>query len=317
MIAGALMASSLLALSLPAQAAYPEHPVRIVVSNGPGGPVDIMARMLADKLGARWQQSVVVENRPGASGIISTNTLAKAPKDGYTLGMVVASTLTIVPHATSRLPFDPDQDLQPVALVARTPFVFVVPTDSPIQSWEDFIKRSQTGDMSIGSFSVGTAFHLVWEQTARQAGTSALYVPSPTPGKTQSDLLSGLLDIALDTPSSAKGLIDGGRLRALAVTSAQRFAGLPETPTLAESGLNGYAAEPWIGLMAPAGTPEPVVVAIQEAVNDILRDPEMIRQMTMIGMVPEGGTPEQLAASIVSDREEMAPLVKELGISLQ
>ncbi|MBO9329049.1 tripartite tricarboxylate transporter substrate binding protein [Achromobacter xylosoxidans] len=308
-----------LALALPvaASAAYPDKPVKIFVSNPPGGPVDVMLRVLAGKLGAAWGQPVVVENRPGASGIISTNALAKSAPDGYTLGMVVASSVTIVPFAVDSLPFDPQKDLQPISLVARTPFIFVVPTDSPLKTWEDFVRASKARSLSLGSSSIGTAFHLVWEQTARRAGIKALYVPSSSFGKTQNDLIGGQLDVALDAPSSAKGLIDGGRLRALAITSPQRFAGLPGTPTLEESGMKGYAPQPWIGLMAPAGTPADRVALIQRAVSDVLQQPEMKAQMETLGMIPIGSTPQALAATIDSDRAEMEPLIKELGIKLQ
>jgi len=315
-VAAAAM-SALLGVSAPALADYPDRPIKILVSNGPGGPVDIMARMLADHLGTKWQQSVVVENRPGASGIISTNALAKAPKDGYTLAMVVSSTVTIVPFASSQMPFDPVQDLQPISLVARTPFVFVVPTSSPIKSWADFVAQSKKRDMNLGSFSIGTAFHLVWEQTAKQAGIKALYVPSASSGKTQNDLLGGQLDISLDAPASAKGLIDGGRLRALAVTSAQRFPGLPDTPTLAESGMPGYSAEPWIGLMAPAGTPAALIDKIGKDVNVALKDPSIIKQFAAVGMIPEGSTPQELSQAMERDRKDMKPLVEQLGIKLQ
>jgi tripartite-type tricarboxylate transporter receptor subunit TctC len=308
-----------LALALPvaASAAYPDKPVKIFVSNPPGGPVDVMLRVLAGKLGAAWGQPVVVENRPGASGIISTNALAKSAPDGYTLGMVVASSVTIVPFAVDSLPFDPQKDLQPISLVARTPFIFVVPTDSPLKTWEDFVRASKARSLSLGSSSIGTAFHLVWEQTARRAGIKALYVPSSSFGKTQNDLIGGQLDVALDAPSSAKGLIDGGRLRALAITSPQRFAGLPGTPTLEESGMTGYAPQPWIGLMAPAGTPADRVALIQRAVSGVLQEPEMKAQMETLGMIPIGSTPQALAATIDSDRAEMEPLIKELGIKLQ
>ena len=308
-----------LALALPvaASAAYPDKPVKIFVSNPPGGPVDVMLRVLAGKLGAAWGQPVVVENRPGASGIISTNALAKSAPDGYTLGMVVASSVTIVPFAVDSLPFDPQKDLQPISLVARTPFIFVVPTDSPLKTWEDFVRASKARSLSLGSSSIGTAFHLVWEQTARRAGIKALYVPSSSFGKTQNDLIGGQLDVALDAPSSAKGLIDGGRLRALAITSPQRFAGLPGTPTLEESGMKGYAPQPWIGLMAPAGTPADRVALIQRAVSGVLQQPEMKAQMETLGMIPIGSTPQALAATIDSDRAEMEPLIKELGIKLQ
>ena len=154
-------------------------------------------------------------------------------------------------------------------------------------------------------------------EAARRAGIKALYVPSSSFGKTQNDLIGGQLDVALDAPSSAKGLIDGGRLRALAITSPQRFAGLPGTPTLEESGMKGYAPQPWIGLMAPAGTPADRVALIQRAVSGVLQEPEMKAQMETLGMIPIGSTPQALAATIDSDRAEMEPLIKELGIKLQ
>lgn len=306
-----------LLMPLAATAAYPDKPVKIIVSNPPGGPVDVMLRVLASKLGAAWGQPVVVENKPGASGIISTGALVKSAPDGYTLGMVVASSVTIVPFAVDSLPFDPQKDLQPISLVARTPFIFIVPKESPLKTWEDFVRESKARNLSVGSFSIGTAFHLVWEQTARRAGIKALYVPSSSSGKTQNDLIGGQLDVGLDAPSSSKCLIDSGRLRALAITSPERFGGLPDTPTLEESGLKGYAPQPWIGLMAPAGTPKERVALIQQSVSDILKDPAMKAQMETLGMIPIGSSPQELAATIESDRADMGPLIRELGIKLQ
>ncbi|NYE22077.1 Bug family tripartite tricarboxylate transporter substrate binding protein [Pigmentiphaga litoralis] len=302
--------------SFPALAAYPDHPVRIMVSNPAGGPVDVFLRVLATRLSQTWNQSVVVENRPGASGIILGNALVKAAPDGYTLGMVVASSLTVVPFAVDNPPFDVQKDLQPISLVARTPFIFVVPKDSPIKTWQDFVAASKQRDLTIGSFSIGTAFHLVWEQTARAAGVKAVYAPSPSSGKTLGDLIGGQLDIALDAPSSAKGMIDAGRLRAIATTSPTRFPGLPDTPTLDESGLKGYSSQPWFALMAPAGTPAAVVDKIQKTVADLLKDPAMKAQMQIYGMTPVGSTPAELAETIKNDLRDMGPLVKELGIKL-
>lgn len=310
------MAAALLGMVPGAMAAYPDRPVTLINSNGPGGPVDILARLLAQKLGERWGQSVVVENRPGGSGIIATNAVASADPDGYTLGMVVASTVTIVPHAVNELPYDAATDLAPVAIVAKTPFVFVVPADSELQTWEDFVKHGREGDLAIGSFSVGTAFHLVWEQVSEAIGVDVVYVPSPTPGKTQADLLSGRLDIALDSPSSSKGLIDGGKLKPLAVTSLERFSGLPDTPTLAELGAAGELAEPWIGMMATGGTPPEVIAIVNETLNEVLEDPATQKQMQAIGMIPVGGTPAELEEAIARDDAAMKPLVEALEIRL-
>lgn len=169
----------------------------------------------------------------------------------------------------------------------------------------------------MGSLSIGTAFHLVWEQTARRAGIKALYVPSPSSGKTQTDLLGGRLDVVLDAPSSAKGMLDGGKLRALAVTSAERFSGLPDTPTLSESGLKDYSATPWIGLMGPIGIPADRVRQIEQDVRKVLQEPAMKARMESLGMIPVGSSPEELADTIRQDRKEMEPLVKQLGIRLQ
>jgi tripartite-type tricarboxylate transporter receptor subunit TctC len=311
-----LLLLAVLFASLPAVAAYPDRPVRIMVANPAGGPVDVFLRVLATRLSQTWNQSVVVENRPGASGIILGNALVKSAPDGYTLGMVVASSLTVVPFAVDNPPFDVQKDLQPVSLVARTPFIFVVPKDSPIKTWQDFVAASKQRDLTIGSFSIGTAFHLVWEQTARAAGVKAVYAPSPSSGKTLGDLIGGQLDIALDAPSSAKGMIDAGRLRAIAITSPTRFAGLPDTPTLDESGLKGYSSQPWFALMAPAGTPADVVDRIQKTVAELLKDPAMKAQMQIYGMTPVGSTPAALAETIRNDLRDMGPLVKELGIKL-
>ena len=313
----AALAAVLLGTAAFAHAAFPDRPVHIIVSNPPGGPVDVMLRVLAAKLSQQWNQPVVVENRPGGSGIISTGALLKAPADGHTLGMVVASTVTILPFAVDKLPFDPQKDLQPIALVARTPFLFIVAADSPLRTWEDFVAASKQRNLTMGSFSIGTAFHLVWEQTAQRAGIKALYVPSSSSGKTQTDLVGGQIDVALDAFSSAKGLIDGGKVRALAITSPERFGGLPGTPTLAESGLPGYAPQPWIGLMAPTGVPPERARFIQEAVARALADPAMKTQMETLGMTPIGGTAEDLAQTIATDRAEMEPLIKSLGIRLQ
>ena len=315
MLRRALLALTLTLLAPLALAAYPDKPVRLIINNPAGGPVDAMARLLGTRLGERWGQPVIVENRPGASGMISVNALTKAAPDGYTLGLVVASTVTIVPFAVGN--FDPVDALTPVSLVARTPFVFVVAADSPLRSWEDFVAASKARELNLGSFSIGTAFHLVWEQTARRAGIQALYAPSSSSGKTLNDLIGGQLDIALDAPSSAKGLLDSGRLRALAITSPQRFANLPDTPTLQEAGMDGYAAQPWIGLMGPAGLSAEQAAFIGDSVAEVLQEPAMRQQMQQLGMIPIGGDAQALRETIAAERAEMAPLVRELGIRLQ
>ena len=300
-----------------APGAYPDKPVKIIVSNPPGGPIDLILRLLATRLTAVWGQPVVVENRPGGAGIVSTAALVKAPADGYTIGMVAASSITIMPFAVDSLPYDPIKDLAPISLVARTPFIFIVRQESPLKTWQDFVQQAKTRDLTIGSYAIGSAFHMVWEQTARRLGIKAVYAPANAASKTQGDLVGGQLDIALEAPSSAKAMLDGGRVRAIAITSPERFAGLPDTPTLSESGLPGYSSLPWLGLMGPAGIPPERIALIQKTVAQILQEPAMLKQLETLGMMPVGSSPQQMGETIKNDRLVMQPLVKELGIRLQ
>lgn len=180
------------------------------------------------------------------------------------------------------------------------------------------MQLTKTKEATVGSLSRGSAYHVVWEQTAERAGIrNALYVGSPSSAKNQSDLLGGLLDIVLDAPSSSKGMIDSGKLRAIAITSATRFSGLQDTPTLSESGLSGYASQPWIGLMAPKGTPADVVAAVQRTVAQVLKEPEMMARMEMMGMIPVGNSSAEFGKIIVEERAVMEPMVRKLGITIR
>ena len=313
---GLLMLASLM-MNVQAQETFPDRPVKIIVANPPGGPVDVVLRVLANRMSALWNQPVVVENKPGGSGIVSTSALVKAAPDGYTIAMVTASSVTIMPFAVDSLPYDPMKDLQPISLVARTPFIFIVRKDSPIKTWQDFVERAKSQDLTIGSYAIGSAFHLVWEQTARRVGIKAVYAPANAAGKTQGDLVGGQLDVVLEAPSSANAMLESGRVRAIAITSPERFAGLPDTPTLAESGLTGYSSLPWIGLMGPTGMPTDRVRIIEQTVAAILKEPTMQKQLQTLGMIPVGSNPQMLADTILQERRDMQPLVKELGIKLQ
>ncbi len=299
------------------QGVYPDKPVKIIVANPPGGPIDVILRVLATRLSAVWGQPVIVENRPGGAGIVSTTAIVKAAPDAYTIGMVAASSITIMPFAVDSLPYDPIKDLQPISLVARTPFIFIVRQDSPLKTWQDFVTQAKARDLTIGSYAIGSAFHLVWEQTARKVGIKAVYAPANAASKTQGDLVGGQLDIVLEAPSSAKAMLDGGRVRAIAITSPERFAGLPDTPTLSESGLAGYSSLPWLGLMGPAGMPPERVAFIQKTVAQVLQEPAMLKQLETMGMMPVASTAQEMADTIKNERSAMQPLVKELGIRLQ
>lgn len=295
---------------------WPTKPVTMIVANAAGGPVDVAIRLIAKELEKKWKQSVVIDNRVGGSGLVPARMLARAKPDGYTLGTLFGAIYTTLPFASDHLELDPLNDLQDVSLLARTPFVYIVGKDSPIKTWQDYVQLAKKRDTTVGSYSVGTAFHLTWEMTARAAGIKAVYAASSSAGKTQSDLIGGLLDIALDAPSSAKGMIDGGRVRALAVTSAKRLAMLPDVPTLAEQGLPGFSSDPWFAMTAPKGVPATVLAQVQKDLKEVLFSPQLRKRLDSMGMVPVGSTAEDMTQVILQDRKLIEPLVKQLGIRM-
>lgn len=295
--------------------AFPEQPVRIVVPNAPGGPVDVVTRVLGEALGQRWNQSVIVDNRPAGAGVVAGNQLARAKPDGHTLGLVVQSAVTILPFIMESMPYDPVRDFAPISLVARTPFVFLSAADGPIQTWQDAVEAARAREITLGSYPAGTAFHLSWEMARRQAGIEGLYVPANSGTQVQAELANGDLDLALEAPSSAKGMIDAGKLRALAITSPQRLPILPDTPTLDEAGLTGFAFEPWFSLMAPAGTPDAVIERIRQDLAAVLEQPGVRKQLDFFGMVPMTTTPAELTRIIAEEREITLPLLREMGLA--
>ena len=295
--------------------AFPDQPVRIVVPNAPGGPVDVVTRVLGEALGQRWNQAVIVDNRPAGGGVVAGNQVARAKPDGHTLGLVVQSAVTILPFIMESLPYDPVGDFAPISLVARTPFVFLSAANGPIKTWQDAVDTAKSREITLGSYPAGTAFHLTWEMARRQAGIDGLYVPANSGTQVQAELANGDLDLALEAPSSAKGMIDAGKLRALAITSPQRLPILPDTPTLDEAGLKGFAFEPWFSLMAPAGTPDAVIEQIRQDLAAVLEQPEVRKQLDFFGMVPITTTPAELTRIIAEEREITLPLLREMGLA--
>lgn len=303
-----------LALSSGVQA-YPDQPVRIVVPNAPGGPVDVVTRVLSEALAKRWGQAVIVDNRPSGGGIVAGNQVARAKPDGHTLGLIVQSAVTILPFLMDSMPYDPVEDFAPISLISSTPFVFLAANDGPIHSWHDATQLAKEKEISIGSYPVGTAFHLAWELTRKQAGIDGLYVPANSGTQVQAELANGDLDLALESPSSARGMLDAGKLRALAITSPERLAILPDVPTLDELGLKGFAFEPWFSLMAPKGTPSETIEQIRQDLIAVLEEPEVRKQLEFFGMVPRTSTPQELAELVRQDRAVSLPLLREMGLS--
>jgi tripartite-type tricarboxylate transporter receptor subunit TctC len=311
--------AALLALTSAAVAhaqGYPTQPVRILVGFPPGGTTDVMARMMAQELGAQMNKSFVVENRPGASGTIALGVVAKAEPDGHTL-TVVSSTYGTASALYSNLPYA-ESELRPVGLIASTPYVFVLHPSIPANSFPELLRllKQNPGKYEFASTSPGTAQHLAGELVKRQAGVDMLHVPYKGSGALLPDLLSGRVpmmfeNIAIMTPHIRKGALKG-----LAITSAKRSALLPGVPTVAETGqgLEGFEVLGWFAVLAPAKTPPAIVSLLNAELGKMIAKPAIVARFQELGAEPMGGTPEQAAAFIQSEEDKWGKVIREGGI---
>jgi tripartite-type tricarboxylate transporter receptor subunit TctC len=317
-LATALMTT--LPLPISAQTAWPTKPVRIIVPFAPGGTTDILARAIAPELGKAFGQAFIVENRAGAGGNLGADVVAKAPNDGYTLLMGTVGTHGINRALYPKLPFDPIKDFSPITMVAGVPNVMVVNAEAArarnINTVRDFIAlaKSKPGQLNMASSGNGTSIHLAGELFKSQTGIFMTHIPYRGSGPALLDMVGGSMDVMFDNLPSAMALIKAGRLKALAVTSAQRSAALPEIPTIEEAaGLKGFEATSWFGLLAPAGTPVDVVNRIQQEVAKSLATPAMKEKMLAQGAIPSGNTPAQFVSLIDSEHKKWAQVVKVSG----
>ena len=303
-----------------AQSAWPSKPVRIVVPFAPGGTTDILARAVAPELSKAFGQQFVVENKAGAGGNLGAEQVAKSAGDGYTLLMGTVGTHGINRALYARLPYDPFKDFVPITLVAGVPNVLVVNSDlaaaQKINTVKDFIQyaRANPGKLNMASSGNGTSIHLAGELFKSMTGTFMTHIPYRGSGPALLDLAAGNMQVMFDNLPSAMQLIKAGRIKALAVTSAQRSAALPELPTVEEAGgLKGYEASSWFGLLAPAGTPADVVNRIQQEVAKSLNTPAIKDKLQAQGAIPSGNTPAQFAALIEAEHKKWAEVVKASG----
>jgi len=315
-----LIATALLALASTAfaQGAYPNHPVTLVVPFPPGGGTDTGARIVAQKLGAKWGQTVVVENKGGAAGMIGADAVAKARPDGYTLLMGNIGTQAINPSLYKKMPYDPAAAFTPVSLVAELPLAMMVNPGVPAKTAREFIAlaKSQPGQLSYSSSGAGGAPHLAAEMFKDATGTFILHVPYRGGGPAIGDLLAGHVQLSFMTVLEASGHIKAGKLRALAVTGAQRVPALPEVPTLAESVLPGFNSISWIGVLAPAGTPKDIVDKVSSDIREVLASDDVKGKLVELGALPSGNTPAQFQALIEADRKRYAQVIKDKKISV-
>ena len=320
LIAIALCAAGLATTAAQAQSTWPTKPVKIVVPFAPGGTTDLLARAMAPELSKAFGQQFVVENKAGAGGNLGAEQVAKSAGDGYTLLMGTVGTHGINRALYAKLPYDPFKDFVPVSLVAAVPNVMVVNADfattHKINSVNDFIKyaKAHPGQLNMASSGNGTSIHLAGELFKSMTGTFMAHIPYRGSGPALLDLAAGNMHVMFDNLPSAMQLIKSGKLKALAVTSAQRSSALPELPTIEEAaGLKGFEASSWFGLLAPAGTPMDIVNRVQQEVAKSLGTPSIKEKLQAQGAIPSGITSAQFAALIDAEHKKWAAVVKASG----
>jgi tripartite-type tricarboxylate transporter receptor subunit TctC len=312
----AALALPLAGFPLPAVAqAFPAKPVKLVVPFPPGGSLDNIGRLLAQKLTEAWGQQVVVENRPGAGGNVGADAVAKSPADGYTVVMGALSTHAVNPSLYPKMPYDAVKDFAPLSLVAITPNVLIVNSASSIQSVRDLIAfaKANPGKANFGSGSNGSAGHLAGELFKVETGTDVQHIPYKGGAPALQALLAGETQFMFDNLANAMAQVKGGRVRAIAVTTAQRSKLAPDLPTMAEAGMPGFDISTWFGLLAPAGTPPEVVAKWNADLVKALNSPEVREKMLAQGAEPAPTTPAEFAAFIAKERDKYARIVKASG----
>jgi len=295
---------------------YPVHTVRMVVGFGPGTSPDIVARLLGDKLFQAWGKPVVIENAAGANGNIAGERVARAEPDGHTLLLAANPMIVINPSLYEKMPFDPVRDLVPISQVFAYANILVVNNDVPAKNVQELvaIARARPGTLTYGSVGFGSTLHLAGELLKSMAKVDILHVPYR--GVFGQEIAAGRLSMAFVPPTTALPLARDGKVRALAVTSLERYAGAPDLPTVAESGFPGFEVTVWFGLMAPARTPPAIVEKLHRETVRILAMPEMRKRFDDLGIKPIGNSPAEFAAVIDGEIPKWAKLIKEAGIKL-
>jgi tripartite-type tricarboxylate transporter receptor subunit TctC len=296
-----------------AQTTWPDKPVKLVVGFTPGSATDVTARMFAQRFGEAWGQPVVVENVAGNSGAIGTDRVAKAAPDGYTLMWSGNAAITILPSLQT-LPFDPLKDLAPISTSLSMPSIFFVNNDLPVKSIGDLIAyaKANPGKLSYGTPGVGTPQHVAGELFCHLAGIKMEHIPYR--GANLTDVMSGVVPVGIQNAGASLPLVRDGRVRGIAITSLKRSANAPDLPTMVEAGFPGFEATSWFALMAPAGTPKPIIDKVRAESLKVLADPEMRKKFATLGLDIVGSTPEETRAAIVADIPKWAKVIKDANI---
>lgn len=318
MIAVALLGALVVVGSVPARAEYPEKIIKLVVPFAAGGGTDIVSRTLAQAISTDLKKSVIIENRPGAGTILGTQAVATSDPDGYTLLMATFAH-AVNPSLNAKLPFDPHKDLAPVSLIARSFNIVVVNPSSNIKSIADLIAeaRKNPDKMNYGTFGIGTSAHLAGELFNVMAKVKMTTVAYKGAAPAISDLLGGQIQVMFTTVASAGSLVESGQLRAIAVTSPERSPAYPNIPTVAESGVPGYAAESWYGLYAPAKTPAPIIDRLNKATRDAVSAGAFKRLETNEGLIMVGSSPAELDEYVNREEIRWGKLIKDANIKAE
>ena len=316
------VAAGIMALALcpaRAQQAAPDWPTKsitLIVPYAAGGFGDTRMRLLARKLSDKVGQTVVVENKGGAGGVIGTAIVAKAAPDGYTIGSGHLAPLAVNPSMMEKLPYDVSRDIAPVILIENSPLVLSVANSLPVKNLADLIAlaKKEPGKLTFGSSGIGGAHHLSGAMFGHQAGIDIVHVPYKGGGNAATDLLAGHISMMFEMGYAAMPSIKAGKIRPIAVTSAKRIEVLPDVPTMSESGLPGFESYNWQGIIAPAGTPAPIIARLNVAFNEILKDPDVVNAIKESGSQAEGGTPQAFGQFIESERQKWAKVIKSANI---
>jgi len=317
-IAGIALASVVAAMPAIAAEPYPSKPVRIIVGFPPGGATDLVMRLMTSKYTQLLKEQFIVDNRPGANGVIGTDLAAKAAPDGHTIHLATIGTLVISP-AITKVPYDPFKDLAPVSQVVSLQNIFIVHPSLPVKTLKDLISlaKSKPGKFNYATSGTGSPGHLAAELFKSMTTVNMVHVPYKGGGPAMTDLIAGHVEIFVAVISTAVPQVKAGKARALAVTGAKRAEALPDVPTVAESGLKGYEATNWYGLVVPSATPKPIIDRLNEATVKILNMPDIRKSLLDRGIDAAPSSPEEFAGYIRRENEKWVKVIKAVGIKAE